>query len=471
MISDPLVGTTVGSYQIASKIGTGGMGAVYLGIHPLIHKKVAIKVLHPEFADKPDVVQRFFQEARAVSVLQHPHIVELIDFGQLQTTPYLHYCVMELLEGETLRDRLKRGSVSESEAIRIARQIADAVAAAHRQQIIHRDLKPDNIFLIGPAGDHVKILDFGIAKLTGQQASLQTQAGTLLGTPAYMSPEQCMARAVDGRTDIYALGALLFEMGTGRVPFIGDGYADLLIKQINSPLPAPRTINPNLSPPLERVIQRALEKDPAARFQSMEEFAAALDELRTPGLTPLDPDQTRRSTAVGSSWSSPTAPTQLRSVAPAAANSRAWIAVAAAVVLGGIVCYVALRKPPQPAADAPSRPLPVKTMRLHFASNPAGARVVREDGAELGRTPLDTELSANGSLLRITIEREGYKPEVRAIILGGRDTSLDFNLVPLASDPPERPKRRHPANEMKKPPAPAGEPQVNPNDEIMVPRL
>ena len=262
-----------------SALGVGGMGAVYLGVHPLIGKRVAIKVLHAEFADKQDVIGRFFNEARAVSLLRHQNIVELIDFGKmdLPSGDPLHYCIMELLEGETLRDRIKRGQMPESDAIIIANQIADAVSAAHRQQIIHRDLKPENVFLTGKAKMSVKILDFGIAKLHDSgAASVQTQAGVLLGTPSYMSPEQCMGRQVDRRTDVYALGIILFEMCTGRVPFTGEGYADLLIKQISADLPSPRSINAALSEGIERVMAKALEKDPIGRFQSMEEFQTAL---------------------------------------------------------------------------------------------------------------------------------------------------------------------------------------------------
>ena len=147
---DPLIGTSIGSYRISSRIGVGGMGAVYVAEHPLIGKKVAIKLLHPEFADKQDVVQRFFQEARAVSVLKHPNIVDCIDFGRIDSEAgQLHYCVMEFLEGETLRDRIKRGPMPEADAARIAAQIADAAGSAHERQIIHRDLKPENVFLMG----------------------------------------------------------------------------------------------------------------------------------------------------------------------------------------------------------------------------------------------------------------------------------------------------------------------------------
>ncbi len=501
---DPLIGTTIGSYQVSSKIGVGGMGAVYMGVHPLIGKKVAVKVLHAEFADKQDVVQRFFQEARAVSLLRHPHIVELIDFGKLDGSfGALHYCVMELLEGETLRDRLKRGAIPEAHAASIATQIADAVAAAHRQQIIHRDLKPENVFLVGPQLDNVKILDFGIAKLTGQgQASMQTQAGTLLGTPSYMSPEQCMARPVDARTDVYSLGIILFEMCTGRVPFIGEGYADLLIKQINGELPSPRSINPSLSVGMERVIARALEKEPAQRFQSMEEFQGALAAPMKmagpmPQLRPIGPDD---STVVGgnvpttlqgaASEMRSSAPTRMGDAPPRRRGAGAILGVVAGlVVAAGVLGFVfkdqLLHKgeitdtvdttgktdPPKKDPNANQ-----KKMHLHVGSEPEGAEVRREDGTVLGTTPLDAELPADNSMVKLTIHKDGFRDEVRQVILSDRDKTLAFRMTAedekkkktpkspdkLKDDKPkvEKPKKKD-----------SGDKPVHLGDDILAPKL
>jgi serine/threonine-protein kinase len=481
------------------------MGAVYLGVHPLIGKKVAIKVLHAEFADKADVVHRFFQEARAVSQLRHPHIVELIDFGKIEGNyGSLHYCVMELLEGEVLRDRLKRGPIPEQEAAIICNQIADAVAAAHRQQIIHRDLKPENIFLVGPRRDTVKILDFGIAKLTGQgQASMQTQAGTLLGTPSYMSPEQCMARPVDARTDVYALGIILFEMCTGRVPFIGEGYADLLIKQINGELPSPRSINPSLSVGIENVIARALEKDPNNRFQSMEDFQRALaaparvsgpiQQLRT---APPE-DETVISGNVPTTLQGAAsemragAQTQMGDAAPRKRGVGAVLGVLAGLAIAGGVAAVILIKYPHviglggsgggtdpiedplgAVADPPKKKDPVadvKKMKLHVGSDPTGANVLRDDGSVLGTTPLDAELPADGTMLKLTVHKDGFKDEARAVILSDRDKTLSFHLNSLEEDKPKKKPTPHVDKPTKKTKPEPG--QIHLGDDILAPKL
>ncbi|MSP60622.1 MAG: serine/threonine protein kinase [Myxococcales bacterium] len=459
---DPLIGTHISSYRVVARVGVGGMGAVYLAEHPLIGKRVAIKVLHAEFAERKDVVQRFFQEARAVSSLKHPNIVDVIDFGVLKAaTGELHYCVMELLEGETLRDKMKGGPLPEAVAATLAGQIADAVAAAHGKAIIHRDLKPENVFLIGAHRDVVKILDFGIAKLIGDTASMQTQAGILLGTPSYMSPEQCMARPVDSRTDVYALGVMLFEMCTGRVPFIGQSYADLLIKQIEGELPPPRSINPALSESIERVIIRAMEKDPNARFQTMEEFQAA---LATPGglqsptkampsATPIQ-DTT---VIMGGGASTTLQAAASEAHARAAAGRRSSTGLVLGVVIGllaagGAGAFLLLREDPTPSLT-PGAPVPspegdpkppaerpeapageLAKVVLHVASEPSQATVKRDDGTLLGTTPLDTEV-VPGTRLLLTIHKDGFKDEVRAVVVGDRDKTISIQLAAEAGKP------------------------------------
>src|SRR5262249_46856431 len=214
-----------GNYRVVAKLGEGGMGAVYLAEHPLIGKKVALKVLRE---DNAEAAERFFNEARAVNAIGHPNIVDILDYGVVGSSVYL---IMELLVGESLGALLAREAPLPVErALPIAVQIADALAACHAKGVIHRDLKPDNVFLL--AGDRVKLLDFGIAKLTSGQRR-ETGKGMVIGTPAYMSPEQCEGRRdIDARADIYALGILTYEMLTGTVPFSGDGYGDVLNQHI-----------------------------------------------------------------------------------------------------------------------------------------------------------------------------------------------------------------------------------------------
>jgi len=231
---DLLIGQTIGNYLVTQKLGEGGMGSVYLAEHPSIGKKVALKVLHSEFSTDQEVTARFFHEAKAVNDIGHPNIVDIVDFGILQAgggREQLVYFIMEYLAGVTLSQLIRaEAPLPPERVLGIGLQVADALSASHKCGIVHRDLKPDNIILLqrGSERDFVKLLDFGIAKLTGGSAmgSHRTRTGIVMGTPAYMSPEQCEGRndKVDWRTDVYALGIVLYEMLTGRVPFQGDGY-------------------------------------------------------------------------------------------------------------------------------------------------------------------------------------------------------------------------------------------------------
>jgi serine/threonine protein kinase len=282
--NDILIGQTVGNYLVTQKLGEGGMGAVYLAEHPTIGKKVALKVLHAEFSQNPEVAERFFNEAKAVNAIQHPNIVDIVDYGVLQSGPrqedQLVYFIMEFLAGQTLAQVIRaEAPLPPERALTIALQVADALAASHKAQIVHRDLKPDNIILVtrGRERDFVKLLDFGIAKLTNDsRGSHRTRTGLVLGTPAYMSPEQCEGRAnVDHRTDIYALGICLYEMLVGRVPFIGEGYGEILVQHLTQ-----KPVEPSryrmMSPHVEQVVLKALEKRPEMRYPTMDEMIRAL---------------------------------------------------------------------------------------------------------------------------------------------------------------------------------------------------
>jgi eukaryotic-like serine/threonine-protein kinase len=278
-----LIGATIGNYRVVSKLGEGGMGAVYLAEHPLIGKKVALKVLHEEYAANQDVVTRFFNEAKAVNDIGHPNIVDIIDYGVVQGAgPAFVYFIMEFLNGESLAGLLAREAPLPPErAAHIASQVADCLSASHAKGIIHRDLKPDNIYIMQRTRDKdfVKVLDFGIAKLTGGDSGAQrkTRTGMVMGTPAYMSPEQCEGRGnIDHRSDIYALGIVLYEMITGRVPFVGEGYGEVLVQQLTKAPARPSTVRGVVPPYVEAIIMRALEKRPGDRYENMEQFHAAI---------------------------------------------------------------------------------------------------------------------------------------------------------------------------------------------------
>ncbi len=280
---DPLVGTSIGSYVVARRLGQGGMGTVYEVVHPGIGKRLALKLLHAEHSKRPEIVQRFFDEARAVNLIQHPNIVDIIDFSQLPDGR--SYILMEFLEGEALSDLLRRrGALPAHEVRALILPVCDALAAAHATGITHRDLKPENIYLARRPGDEprVKVLDFGIAKLADSlrldPAASGTVTGVVMGTPLYMSPEQAMGkvREIDHRTDVYALGVMLFEMLAGRAPFVSDNFPALIVKHINEPPPPLRKTRPELPHSWEAIVERALAKTPAERFDSMTDLAQAI---------------------------------------------------------------------------------------------------------------------------------------------------------------------------------------------------
>ncbi|HEX2569526.1 MAG TPA: serine/threonine-protein kinase [Polyangia bacterium] len=283
-----MIGRTVGNYIIREKIGEGGMGAVYRSEHPRIGRSVAIKVLRPEYNQDPQIVARFFNEAKAAHDIGNEHIVEILDFGELDDGT--SYIVMEWLSGQSLAALLRAEPHPPlARTLHIITGIGHALAAAHAHGVVHRDLKPDNIFLVqrGQDRDFVKVLDFGLAKLLQQSDSqhhLKTRTNALFGTPAYMSPEQCRAdhRNVDQRSDIYALGVILYEMATGRRPFIANDFTGLLLAHVTEAPPAPRSLDSSLPEAVEATILRALEKQPERRFQNVGEFLHALT-----GIAPL----------------------------------------------------------------------------------------------------------------------------------------------------------------------------------------
>lgn len=279
-------GYTVGEYVIEGQIGEGGFGSVFKASHPLIGKVVAIKVLHRRYSAQPDMVSRFIAEARAVNQIRHRHIIDIFAFGQIEDGR--HYYIMEYLDGLSLEEYiLRRGRMDLGEAIPILRALARALDATHAKGIAHRDLKPDNVFMVadGEGGFEPRLLDFGIAKLLYEDAAQEhkTRTGAPMGTPQYMSPEQCRGRDVDHRTDIYGFGIMAYRMLTGTLPFDGGDYMDILLAQISEEPAAPSSLVPSLPPAVDSVIGWMLRKEPGERppnlitaVRGLEDAAAAL---------------------------------------------------------------------------------------------------------------------------------------------------------------------------------------------------
>src|SRR2546425_1449971 len=277
-------GTRLGPYEIMAPLGAGGMGEVYRARDTRLGRDVAVKVLPSTYSDDTDRLHRFEQEACAAGALNHPNILIVHDIGTHDGSPYI---VSELLEGETLRQRMRGTTLAQRRVIDYASQIAHGLAAAHEKGIVHRDLKPDNIFITKDG--RVKILDFGIAKLTqpdGSQSQTEiptrrvdTDPGIVMGTVGYMSPEQVKGRSVDHRSDIFSFGAILYEMLSGRRAFHGESAAETMSAILKEDPPDLSSTNKTVSPALERLVNHCLEKNPEARFHSARDLVLALEAL------------------------------------------------------------------------------------------------------------------------------------------------------------------------------------------------
>jgi serine/threonine-protein kinase len=284
--SDPLLGATLGdAYQIVRMVGEGGMGRVYEARHTRLgNKRFAVKMLHAEYARQPDVVARFQREAEAASGIAHPNVVDVYDVHHTEDgRPYM---VGEFLEGEELGGFLTRvGKIPAPLAVRIVRQVCRALGAAHARGVVHRDMKPENVFLVGNlAMPQVKVIDFGISKVGDAGGTALTRTGMIMGTPSYMAPEQARGDKVDHRADIYAVGGILYRALTGKKPFDSDDPSATLTQVLTEDPERPRSLEPSIPQALELVLQRAMEKRPEDRYQSMAELEA--------DLLPFDPDPT-----------------------------------------------------------------------------------------------------------------------------------------------------------------------------------
>ncbi len=330
-------GTRLGAFEIVAPLGAGGMGEVYRARDPRLDREVAIKVLPETLAKDPTALARFEREAMSVARLSHPNILSIFEFAQDAGTAFV---VMELVDGETLRARLERGALPARRAVAYALQIARGIAAAHARGIVHRDLKPENVMIT--RDDHVKILDFGLAKPLDtadnemtRGAHVATSAGTVLGTFGYMAPEQVRALPVDHRADMFAFGAVLHEMLTGERAFKGETAADTMTAILTKDPPDLDTARLSISPSLDRIVKRCLEKTPDLRFQSANDLAFALETLSSPS--------TSTSTSSAAAIEAPVVP----ALAPARVAWLPW-AVAAIAALAAAASWV-FRPTPQQA--------------------------------------------------------------------------------------------------------------------------
>jgi tRNA A-37 threonylcarbamoyl transferase component Bud32 len=454
-----MVGELIGNFRVIAPLGKGGMGEVWLAEHKDIKTRVAIKLLQPQVSADEQLVERFFNEGVAVSKIRHAGIVRISDYGRHDGRAYL---VMELLEGEPLSRRVRRtGRLPVDRTCDIARQIAGVLEATHAAGIIHRDLKPDNVFIVAdaelPNGERVKVLDFGIAKLTNSAIDI-TGTANAMGTPAYMSPEQWRASGkVDGRADVYSLGCLVFELATGRPPFVCESVADACDKHLHAPPPSARALVPELPAALDNLLARLLAKRPEDRpdIRAVKAAFAGFGapspsgSLTMPAMATPVPVSAGAQTVTTMSGSAAE-----MSIPPTAAPARRpylamWLAAAAAIAAGVVV--IALRW----TGDDVARPVAAPTVRLRVVTHPSNADV-SVSGAVIGSDHVlvtDPETAAR----LVEVAAPGYVEEKHWVTLS-EDLTLQVDLKPVPVEPPPPAAPARPA----KAPAPAATPVAAP---------
>ncbi|MCC6643997.1 MAG: serine/threonine protein kinase [Polyangiaceae bacterium] len=453
------IGVTIdGRYKIESILGEGGMGVVYAGRHKVINKRVAIKVLRADMSRDSEMTERFLQEARAASSIGHPHIIDVSDFGVLPDGSA--YFIMEFLEGRSLSDLLKAERPLPTERlIRIARQMADALGAAHAQGIVHRDLKPDNVFLVtrGSEKDYVKILDFGIAKVATSSNTKLTRAGTVFGTPHYMSPEQAAGAPVDHRTDLYALGVILYELAAGQVPFDADNYMGILTQHMyKAPVPIRAIVPPigaDVPPGLEAIVLKLLSKKVEQRYESMAELVEELDTFEKGGMPRAVSEMIARSGSFNVPADYFGNASRMGDMLPGSPKARraqwplyAGVAgVCAAIGIVGAIFALgstgkaeqppgapsaAAAPPPsassQPAVEvAPVEPAKPAGKQVLVIAQPIDAEVFQGD-ALLGKVPVTVSVPEGGRV-SVEIKRAGFVPQT--LELDGSKAREEIKLV------------------------------------------
>lgn len=445
-------------YRIVRVIGKGGMGAVFEGVDDKTGQRAAIKVLHAQLSQDPENLARFLNEGKAIAALNHPSIVRMLGSGQMDGGGC--FIAMEYVDGETLSAKLKREKRLGRLGLRLGSEIASALQAAHRRNIIHRDLKPSNVLIkASDGGDpEIRIIDFGIAKMAAEdrEQDFHTRTGTMIGTPVYMAPEQCRGVTVTDRTDVYALGVILYQMLTGRPPFYSQADGDILAMHILVPPKPLREVEPAIPENVAAFVERMLAKEGAER-PSMAEVEMTLRELADdPGWsgkaaitddtsvspTPIQPDTAESlPTQVSHVLGAPTLGAINGQAAPPTKKSGLRyglaLSVAALVIVSSVVLAMQLRhKTPQPVENHPVARVEVtalpKTVHWLVKTTPVGATVFNEDGKELGQTPWElSQPLAHGE--QVLIVRKAGFVDLRMSLAKDRDIERSEALVAAAS--------------------------------------